>query len=147
MASILVDVRRALVEGLADVVGLAEGACEFSWTSREIFAERIWTRRARTNTSSAAMRSGRNFRNEVGQFEVVVLVIGDGETQETTSTRALEIGAVVEDFISDRKNNELGVTGLQTLVIDGDGELAEMFNDNGTLAELTIPVRYTARLT
>lgn len=149
-SSILVAVRSAIIDGLsndADLTDdLADVLVEFQW-SRGDTRERIFTRNARATHAPAAMRSGRNVRDEVGTFEVVVLVIGPSMDAEESAQRALDLGAVLEDWIAERKNNELGVVGMQTLQVAGDLTLAEMFNENGTLAEFAIPVRYTARLT
>ena len=150
-ASIVVAVRSALATGLATAIaadgGMADTEVSYHWKANWQRRERIWTRNARFTHAPASMRSGRNYRDEVGTFELAILVEGVGQNAEWSATRALTIGAVVEQWIADRKNNELAVTGLQTLTVSGDGSLLEMFNDQGTLAELNYPVRYTARLT
>ena len=150
-ASIIVAVRSALVTGLATAIaadgGMADVEVSFQWKADWQRRERIWTRNARFTHAPASMRSGRNFRSEVGMFEVAILVEGIGRNAEWSATRALVIGQVVEQYIADRKNNELAVAGLQTLTVSGDGSLTEMFNDQGTLAELSYPIQYTARLT
>lgn len=154
--SILVAVRSALIDGLkAPGTGITstindathEVEIAFQWKQDESVREWIYTGSARFSHASAAMRAGRNYRDEVGKFSVVVLVAGVDLTQEETSTRCMEIATAVEEWIADRKNNDLGVTGLQTLVVDGDGALDEMFRESGHLAIAEIPVKYTARLT
>lgn len=146
-ASRIVAVRSALVTGLDALSALDGVEVGFQYKAGSSARERLWTARARFTHTPASMRAGRNFRDEVGRFDVAILVEGVGKSQEWTSARALTLGLAVEEYIADRKNNELAVTGLQTLVIEGEGQLNEMFNDSGHLAELTYPVRFTARLT
>lgn len=146
-ASILVAVRTALVTGLAALPALIDPEVSFQYKIKSSARERIWTQRSRFTHNPASMRAGRNFRDEVGRFDVVVFVEGVGKSQEWTSTRALALGLAVEEYIADRKNNELAVTGLQTLIVEGEGTLNEMFNDAGHLAEVTYPIKFTARLT
>lgn len=149
-ASRIVAVRAAVVAGLAPVVNGTSGMSKVSVTYQykaEERRERIWTSNARFSHEAAALRAGRNARQETGKFDIQVLVEGVGRDAVWTAQRALDIGAVVEGWLSDRKSGTgLAVSGLQTLVVDGDGTMKEMFNENGTLAELTYPVRYTARL-
>lgn len=146
-ASIIVAVRSALIEGLK-LTDLADEPTEISYQylAKSSKRERIFTTRARFTHQPASLRAGRNFRDEEGRFDVVVLVEGVGKSAEWAADRAMDLALVVEEFIADRKNNELDVTGLQTLVVEGEGTVTEMFNDAGHLAEVTIPVRFTARL-
>jgi len=147
-ASALVAVRSAIIDGLADHTDLRDEPIEISYQYKAGSSkrERIFTTRARFTHEPASLRAGRNFRDEVGFFDLVILVEGVKQTAEWTAERALERGLVVEEFIADHKNNELEVTGLQTLTVQGEGSLTEMFNDSGHLAELVYPVRFTARL-
>jgi hypothetical protein len=109
--------------------------------------EKIFTRRARFNHAPASLKSGRTHRNETGQFEVVILVEGVGESAATTSARAVTLGTALEEYVADNRTLAGAVTGLNWLVVDGDGELTELMNDRGTLAELIYPLKYDARLT
>lgn len=146
--SIMVAVRKAIIAGLADLPGLADVDVSYQWGRLdEQPRERIYTNRAVFNHSPAALRAGRNYRNESGSFDLVVVVAGIGLEAEETGERALELGALAEEWIADRKSDQLGVPGLITLQVAGQGALNEMFNDSGTLAEVTYPVAYTARLT
>lgn len=145
--SIIVGVRSALVAVLAADAGLAGVSVSFQWLPNAKARERVWTRSATFTHQTAGLRAGRNYRDEVGRFDLAVLVEGVGKSAEWTSTRALALGLVCEQVIADRKNNELAVTGLQTLEVSGDGSLTEAFADASHLAELSLPIRYTARLT
>lgn len=151
--SILVDVRSAVIDGLAtDVKPALDGGTGdinvvYQWREDHSVREWVYTAEGRFNHTPASMRSGRNFRDEVGQFKLVILVAGVDMSQEEASTRALEISAACETWIADRKNNELGVTGLQTLTVNGDGFLNEMYAETGHLAIVDLPIKYTARLT
>lgn len=148
--SLLVQVRSAIVAGLQPVYAAdpttEQVLVEYAWKASVSARERIWTGTSTFSTAAAAMRSGRNVRQETGRFDLIVRVEGIDRTAEWTSTRALQLGQVADDWISVRKNNELGITGLQTLTIDGDGTLLEAFNESGYLADITYPVKYTARL-
>lgn len=145
----IVAVRAAVVGALSPIVtatpGMNEVSVSYQYVSRTEHREQVWTRNGRFAVASASMRAGRNARTETGRFEVVVLVEGVAETAEWTSDRAVEIGEVVETWISDHKNDSLGIE-ISTLTIDGEGTIKEMFNDAGTLCELTYPIKYTARI-
>lgn len=147
--SLIVAVRSALIGVIGDDYRFPDDEVEvsFQYKGGSSARHRVYTQRARFTHASAALKAGRNFRDETGRFELVVLIEGVGLSQEDTSTAALEYGVALEEIVADHKNNELGVDGLQTLVVDGDGDLNEMFNDAGHLAILTYPIRYTARLT
>lgn len=153
MASALVAVRTGLITALATLTGAGEDLedvqVSYAYLRGPEKRECIYTSGGKFNHSNASLRATKTFRNEVGTFGLVVLVRGIKAAQETTSARALAIGAVVEDFVATHanwSNSALGVL-IQTMTVEGDGELVEAFNDNGTLAELTIPIRYSARLT
>lgn len=146
-ASLIVTVRSAVIDGLDALAALNGVTVSFAWKLGDKGRERIFTRRARFTHGNAALKAGRNFRDESGEFDLVILVEGVGLSQEATSERALALGLVVEEWIADRKSNALGITGLQYITVNGGGELNEMFNDRGHLAELVYPIRYQARLT
>lgn len=155
-ASLLVDVRSAIIAGLAaDATVLAavndathEVKFAFQWKQDESVREWVFTGDARFTHTSAAMKAGRNFRNEAGRFNLIVLVAGVDLSQEEASTRCLAIASACADWIGDHKNGEgLGVDGLQTLTIDGDGALDEFYADTGHIATVDLPIKFTARLT
>jgi len=155
--SIVTDVKQAIVTGLttafaalADFNGTTaperKVAVAYGYDAATQAAERVFTGRSRADTPPAALRSGRNYRDEAGFFDLIVLVAYVGGNASQAEDRSLAIGQVVEEWIADRKSNELGVTGLQTLRIDG-WDLTPLFNDRGHMAELTYRLRWTARLT
>lgn len=109
--------------------------------------EKVFTARARFSHTPASMKAGRTYRNEQGYFDLVITVEGVGESQDTTSARAITLGTAFEEYVADNRTLGGTVAGLNWLVVEGDGQLAEMFNDRGTLAELTYPLKYDARLT
>lgn len=150
-------VRGAITDGLATYFGtLADynGTTKPEWKVEVAYAyrfgskaaERVFFGRATGDTPPAAMKAGRNFRDEVGRADLVVLVSRIGGDARDADNRATAIGAEVETWIADRKNNELGVTGLQNVVLDG-WELVNLANDKGHMTEITYKVRWTARLT
>jgi hypothetical protein len=109
--------------------------------------EKVFTARARFTHAPASLKAGRTFRNETGRFDLVITVEGVGESQATTSARAVALGTVLEEYVADNRTLGGTVTGLNWIVVEGDGQLQEMFADSGTLAELTYPLKYDARLT
>lgn len=154
MGSLLVDVRAGLVDAWAELPEFTTPAGPSNQTPLVTFGykhgakdrERIWTHRGRFTHEPASLRPAVTFRNEVGAFDVVILVEGIGLSQRETSARAMNLGHVIENHIAAHANWPK-VAGLNSLTVEGEGQLLEAFNDNGSLAELTLPVRYAARLT
>lgn len=155
--SISVAVRLAVVDGLAERLGALSDfngttrgerrlECEFGYDRRSQAAERVFTANASWLTPPASLRAGRNYRDEVGEFDLVVSVEGIGMSPADVAARVDAVGEVIEDWLADRKGNQLGVTGLQTLTVPR-GEDAEAGNDRGNIAMRTYRVEYTARLT
>ena len=153
----VVAVKRAVIDGLESALAadqafngdaLPERRVEVSYgyDRASTATERVFTTRSRADTPPAAMRAGRNFRDEAGTFNLVVLVSFIGGSVEDAEDRAVEVGEFIEEWLADRKQNELGVDGLQTLLVTA-WDLVALGNDNGHLAELTYTVRWTARLT
>lgn len=147
-ASIVVGVRKAVVEGLITHVAEPKVSITYGYqgSDDDRRREQIWTDRARATHDVAGLKPGRNFREEVMDFDIVVMVAGVGLPPEDTDTRAIELGTKVEEFIADRKNNELDIDGLQWIRVTGM-ELINGFGPKGSLAELRYTVRYSARLT
>lgn len=151
-ASRMYAVRTGLIDALEPIVtatssmGLVVVEFQYRLGDGEP-AESIWTQNARYEASSAAMRAGKNYLDEVGRFDVCIKSDRPATNPKDAAKRADDLATVVTDAIGERKNNELGITGLQTLTVDGQGSVAETRGDNTTVAWFTIPVRYTARLT
>lgn len=155
-ASIGVAVRKAVADGLAEHLGdlsdfNGNGVPEqktvvaFGYDFSNLHREHVFTGRSRADTPPAGMRSGRNTRNETGRFDLTVQVRVVGDDAYAAEARAEAIGGEVEDWFADRKNNELGVTGLNSLVVES-WESDYRGIDNGTAALRTYVVRWTARL-
>lgn len=146
--SIVVPFRKALVAGLKVAINDKKVSVTYGWQGGEDDRrrEQVFTLRPRATHDVAALKAGRNFRDEEMDLDVVVLIAGVNKLPEETDTRALEIGKVVEEFIADRKNNELGVTGLQWMRVTGF-ELNNMYGSSGSMSEITYTVRFRARLT
>lgn len=139
----IVAVRQALITGV-DALSAFDGVeCALSWNASSEAAERLYTRRATFDQKPASLRAGRTFRDEQGRFEVVIRVEGIGKDQATTSARAVALGTALEEWVADNRI----VSGVQDLRAEGRGELAELFNDLGTLALLSYTIAYRARLT
>lgn len=155
-ASIGVAVRKAVIAGLADRLGSLSSfngttAAErntvvaFGYDYSNLHREHVYTGRSRADTPPAGMRSGRNTRNETGRFDLNVIVRAMAGDAYDAELRAEEIGGEVESWLADRKNNELGVTGLQSLVVES--WVADYQKvDNGTAAIRTYVIRWTSRL-
>lgn len=150
-------VRKAVTDGLTTHLGAlaafngttaAERNVEVSYgyPFGSAATEQVYTGRSRADTPPAAMRSGRNHRNENGVFDLTVAVRYIGGNAYDADLRAAAIGGACEDYLAARKSNELGVDGLQSLVVDSwDADYAGL--DGGTGSLLTYKVRWTARLT
>lgn len=151
----LVAVRSALIAGLAadaTVLAAVNDATHtvnfaFQWKQDESVREWVFTGDARLEHSPAGLSAAPIKRNEVGRFNLIVLVAGVDLSQEEASTRCLVIAAACEAFIAAKPSNELGVTGLQTLTVQGDGFLDEFYAETGHIATVDLPIKYTARLT
>lgn len=109
-------------------------------------AEQVYLGTSQADTPPAAIRPGRNFRDEKGSFNLSILVRLPGQDASTTYRRLFAIGREIEDWIGARKSGEgLGVAGLQTLLIASwAADYAGI--DSGTGALLTYTVEWTARL-
>lgn len=154
MGSQIVAVRQLFVAGIAALPAITtEGPTgqsvevSFGYKVGSKRRERLWTQDARFNHKSASMRATKTFRDERGEFKAVLLVEGLGLSIEETSERALSVGTEVEDWCATHANWQGLVPGLNWLEIDGDGDLAEAFNDKGSVSQLTYQIRYQARLT
>jgi hypothetical protein len=149
MGSALVAVRSGLIAGLDALADFDGVLVEFGYKVGAKNREKVWTQDARFTHKSASLRAGKTFRNEVGTFNLRILVEGVGKSPEWTSTRAMALGHAAEQFVALHANWNDGALGvaINALTIEGDGELVEAFNDKGSLAELTYPIRFTARLT
>lgn len=149
--TLIVAVRRALMVGVAGLPEFFEDDVMVSekWPLGEKQAEMVYTVDP-TNFAHApaSQKAGRTFRNEVGTFNVEIRIEGIDMSPEDTADRAVALGTAFEDFVADNRHgfNE-DIPGLNWLVVDGDGELVELWNEHGSLAVLRYPIKYDARLT
>lgn len=155
-ASIGVTVRKAVTDGLAthfaalsdfngNTAAEQETVVGFGYDFSNLHREHVFTGRSRADTPPAAMRSGRNTRNETGHFDLTVMVRTVSGNAYDAELRAEAIGAEVEDWFADRKSNEVDVTGLLTLVLESwTADYAQV--DNGAAALRVYDVRWTSRL-
>ena len=149
--SAVVAVRKALIEGLAAVVAVDNPrvSVTYGWQGSDDTAsrEQIFTNNARASHEPAALKTGRNFRDEQMDFDIVVLVLGVGQRPEESDQRAADLALLVEEFIADRKSNELGVAGLNWITVTDYALNYLIAPEGGSISEATITVRYRARLT
>ncbi len=155
-SSIGVPVRKAVVDGLTQHLGdlsafngatapEREVAVTFGYPFGQTYNEQVYTGRSRAQTPPAALRTGRNVRNETGDFDLIVRVRFTGGDGYDAEQRAEQIGGAIEDWLAARKQNELGVTGLQSLIVtEWVADYAQV--DGGTAALRSYTVRWTARL-
>jgi hypothetical protein len=154
--SISVAVRKAIADGLTahfaalpDFNGTTDPAREVEVTYGYGFGssatERIYTGRTSAQTPPAGLRAGANFRNETTSFDLNVLVKFIGGDAYEADQRLDDICDELEDWISLRKSNQLGV-GLTSLRLDGyQGDYLQI--DGGAASVRTYSILYTARNT
>lgn len=147
MGSLLVEVRSFVISSLSSLPEFQDVETTFGYRVGSKRRERCWTQQARFNHEPAGMRATKTHRAEDAAFDLVILVEGIGKTAEWSCTRALEIGVAAEDWCATHANWTGQVEGLNWLQIQGDGALVDGFSDKASLAELTYPIRYQARLT
>ncbi len=150
-------VRKAVIDGLTThLAGLADfngqtaperhTEVSYGYPFGSTATEQVYTGRSRADTPPAALRSGRNHRNENGVFDLTVMVKYVGGDVYEADLRAAAIGGACEDWLAARKSNELGVDGLLSLIVESwDSDYAGL--DSGTASLITYKVRWTARLT
>jgi hypothetical protein len=155
--SIAADLTEAVIDGLATHFA---GESDFNGTTapeqRTVVsygfnfgskaAEQVYLGRINADTPPAGLRTGRNFRNESGDFDLTVMVRLPGKDASEAVRRMFAIGHEIEDWIGERKSGEgMGVAGLQTLLVASwAADYAGI--DSGTGALLTYSVAWTARL-
>lgn len=144
--TLIVAVRKAVTDEIAALPELADARVDMTWNAKAQQREQVFTTAAKFNHQPAAMRGSRNFRNEQGEFELVVLVTGVDQDMTTTATRAVELGTAIEEWVADHKS-DIGVDGLNWILVSGDGGLLELYDDRSTKAILSYSVTYEARLT
>lgn len=148
--SIVVEVRKEVIAGIkANLIAAGESrvSCTYGYRggSDDKRREEIYTNRPRATHDPAAMKSGRNFRNEEMEFDIVLMVSDPTLAPEDLDTRAMTLGTFIEEFVADRKNS-LAVPGLNWIRMSGfEMENRNMQTGSLTLAQYT--VRYDARLT
>jgi len=146
VATKIVAVRSLLIDGIKGLPALDGVETTFGYRGSKK-RERVWTGNTEFDHQPANMRPVKTFRDEVAQFEVVILVEGIGKGPEWTSARAVEIGTEVEEWVAIHENWDTAIDGLSAIKVQGAGQLVEAFNDKGAVSELTYTVVYQARLT
>lgn len=144
--TLIVAVRKAVTDAIADLPEFSAARVDMTWSAKVQVREQAFTTDAKFTHEPASMRAGRNFRNETGRFSVVVLVTGVDQDMTWSSTRAVELGTAVEEWIADHKS-DIDVDGMNWIVVEGDGALLEVYDDRSTKALLSYSVVYEARLT
>lgn len=142
----LVAVRAAVTTAIAALPEFTDARVDMTWSAKTQKREQVFTTNARFTHEPASMKAGRTFRDEDGSFDLMVLVTGVGKDMTWTATRAVTLGIVIEEWIADHRST-LGVAGVNWLTVNGEGALAEMYDDRSTKALLGYPITYNARLT
>lgn len=147
--TVAVAVKKAIRDGLRTALATPFPTVEVSygWDPNSHSAERVFFTDARFDHDPASLKTGRNFRAEDATLELRVVAMVIGGAHDEAEQRAADIGRVVEEFVADRKSNELGVTGLQWLRMTSGGTLRGGVTDRGSVGELTYRIAYHARLT
>jgi hypothetical protein len=147
--SVLVPLRAALVEALADLPEFADVLCVFAFKVGAKDRKKVWTQDSEVEMSPASMRAAKTFHNEAGSFALIFRVEGIALAPEETSTQAHELMAAAHNFVATHANwqdDALGGIHLTSLTIDGRGYVVEAFNETGSVSEGRLPIRYSARI-
>lgn len=146
--SIVVEVRKAVIEGISEALGDPSIACTYGWRGSADDRRRheIYTNRPRAAHEPAALKAGRNFRNEQMDFDLVYIGQEPAKTPEQLDELMMHTGQVIEEFLADHKSNELEVPGLTALWVTAF-ELENQLMATGSRSVAQWTVRYTARLT
>lgn len=155
--SLSVAVRRAVADGLEE---LFAGLPAFNSTAAEAevgvtyaydftdarAAQCIYTGRSRADTPPAALRAGRNRRQETGRFDLNILVQVVADDFEAADERVDEISVQVEEWVADRKSGEgLDLTGLNSLrAASWEGDYYPL--DSGAASIRTYSIEWVANL-
>lgn len=146
--SVLVPLRKALMDALADRPVFADALVVYAFKVGATERRKVWTQDAEVEMSPASIRPTKTYYNEVGSFAIIFRVEGIALSPEDTAEQVHDLMADAHDFIATHANWQDGALGmdLTSLTIDGRGYVAEAFNDKGALVEGRLPVRYSARI-
>lgn len=142
-------VKTSLIGLIGNMGGLSGVQCEYAWPGDDKAGpERIFFGFARPVITQAALRAGRRVRNESTDLDLFVQCVKVGGTAEEAEARVVEMAAEVEQCVSDNKHLEGDpVEGLNWVGIEGQGQLANAYNEEGSFAEMAYTIHYDARLT
>lgn len=153
--SLGVAVRKAVLDGfrthLAGLPAFNSTAVEnevevlYAWDFKRQTRQRVYGGRSAGTTPPAAMRAGRNHRNETATFQVNIRVEIPNATQEEADERLDEIAVQFEEWVADRKSNELGAGTTSLKVTSWAGDYFAV--DSGAGSIRTYTVSWSARLT
>lgn len=152
--SIVVDVRRAVIEALAqELKGPFPGlSCSYGWLggSDDKRRQQVYTNRPRATHEPASLKAGPTFRNERMEFDVIVMVQDPMLAAEDLDEVVMDIVQVIEELIADNKGGEnFGIFGLNWIKVsrfEMENRIAgQGVTGSVTLASLTL--EYDARLT
>jgi hypothetical protein len=142
--SVVVEVRKAIIDGIAAALADESVSVSYGWRGGDDERrEQIYTNRPRATHEPAALKSGRSFRTESMTFDIVLLVMNPTDPPEDVDDRVMDLGQVIEEFIADRKSNELGVAGLNWIGVSA----FEMQNQILPTGSMTVAQWAVARLT
>lgn len=151
--SIVVEVRKALVAGVDALLNadpVFDGvSCTYYWQGNDDQRrEQVFTANPSATHDPVSMKSGRTFRDERMEFDVLVKVAVPGEPPDVADERALDIGQLVEQWVADHASGQdLGIDGLNWIVMTRMTSANLVAPSSGSITEITYTVRYAARLT
>lgn len=141
-------VRAQLMAGLAELPALDGVLVTTGWRVGATERERIYTRNGTFTHTPASMRGALpTARKEAGTFELLIRVEGVGRDLDWTVDRACALGEACEDYIATvRTTLAIYVPGLEWVVSEGVGRMADLVAETGALSLLSYTVAYQARL-
>lgn len=147
-SSVIVALRQAVITGLQAQAGLSGVQVTYGWPGDDLAQRtRIFTNRARAEQSPASLRAGRTYRDEAGSFDVIIQVAQVAGSAYDADTTAIGLGLVVEEWIADNRTAVVASVPGLLFITAGGWELRNLYNDAGSLTELTYAIDYRARLT
>lgn len=113
----------------------------------EASQERIFTGNARSvEVTPSGLRAGKTFYNETAEFDLIMQVLGPDSAPAVTKARVQELMGAASDYVMNNRTLGGSVPDLNWIVASS-WNLTTMYGETGSIAEVTLTIKYNARLT